>query len=121
MKVEITSRCKNPLLQREEIVFAVEGAEKTPSRKELKEKLAAKLGTKAELLNIEKISQKFGSQEIEGNARLYGSEDALKKTELPYMTARNMGQKLKKEKKTAAEKPEAPKPAEKKAEEKKAA
>jgi ribosomal protein S24E len=123
MKVEIASRTKNPLLQREEICFSVEGAEKTPSRKELREKVAAHLGAKTELVSIEKISQEFGAHSINGTARLYASEDAFKKTELPYMVARNLGQKLKKEKKTAAakaeEKPaEAKKPAAKPAGEK---
>ncbi len=95
VKVEITNRQKNNLLNREEIEFAVEEASTTPSRKELREKISAILNAKTELVIIEKISNRFGSKEVKGTARVYQNEATLKKTELPQIVGRNIGQKRK--------------------------
>ncbi|MCX8158528.1 MAG: 30S ribosomal protein S24e [Candidatus Diapherotrites archaeon] len=77
MELEILERNKNPLLQREEIIFKT-FSEKTPSRKEIKSKLAALLDKEENLIIIDKIENKFGSKEIEGFAKVYNSKEYLK-------------------------------------------
>ena len=123
MKVEITNRQKNALLNREEIEFGVDDSAVTPSRKELKEKIAALVNAKTELVIIGTIKKEFGSKAVKGVARIYSDEKTLKKTELPQIIGRNTGQKDKGKKAgkaKAGKAPEAPpapaqaKPAEKK-------
>lgn len=117
MKVEITNRQKDILLNREELEFKVDDSATTPSRKDLREKVAALLNAKTELVIIEKIIKKFGSKEVRGTARVYPNEAVLKKTELPQIVGRNTGQKDKGKKagkaKKAKESAEAAAPAKK--------
>jgi len=93
MKVEITNRQKNALLNREEMEFSVDDSALTPSRKELKEKIAALVNAKTELVIIGTIEKEFGSKAVKGVARIYSDEKTLKKTELPQIIGRNIGQK----------------------------
>ena len=110
MKITITGKSKNALLNRTEISFTVEGTHVPPPRKEVREKIAALENVKPEQTIVSKISHGFGSQDIEGKARIYDSVEALEKTELEYMIGRNKG--VKKGKETAEERPaDAPKPA----------
>lgn len=113
MKVEITNREKNPLLNREEIEFSITESAATPSRKELRERISALTNVKIELVVVEKISKEFGSKDASGTANIYADEKILKKTELPQIVGRNIGQKRKgkkAEKAKAAKKEEAPAP-----------
>ncbi|MCD6434329.1 MAG: 30S ribosomal protein S24e [Candidatus Diapherotrites archaeon] len=90
MKLKIVERKKNPLLYREDIIAEVE-AETTPSRKELREKLAATLASKAELVIIKKIKQEFGQHKATVLAKHYESQDLLEKIEPKYIINRNLG------------------------------
>jgi ribosomal protein S24E len=108
MKITITDKNKNALLNRTEISFKVEDAKVPPSRKEVREKLAALENVKPEQTIVSKISHGFGSQEIEGKAKVYDSIEALEKVELEYMIGRNNG--VKKGKEAAAEEAPAPAP-----------
>ena len=108
MKITITNKNKNALLNRTEISFKVEDTKVPPSREEVREKLAALENAKPEQTIVSKISHSFGSQEIEGKARVYDSIEALEKIELEYMIGRNKG--VKKGKEAAAEEAPAPAP-----------
>ena len=122
MKVEITNRQKNTLLNREEMEFSVDDSAVTPSRKELKEKIAALVNAKTELVIIGTIEKEFGSKAVKGVARIYSDEKTLKKTELPQIIGRNIGQKEKGKKAgkaKAGKAPEAAAPAQAKPAEKK--
>ncbi|MDP6670786.1 MAG: hypothetical protein QGI60_03140 [archaeon] len=101
MKITITNKNKNALLNRTEISFKVEDTKVPPSRKEVREKIAALENTKPEQTIVSKISHNFGSQDIEGTAKVYDSIEALEKIELEYMIGRNKG--VKKGKEAAAE------------------
>ena len=105
MKVTIIDKSRNELLKRTEISFKVEDVSVPPSRKDLRDKVAALENTKPEQTIIYKISHDFGSKEISGTARIYDSAEAMEKTELPYMVGRNKG--VKKGKKQKEEKAEA--------------
>ena len=122
MKVEITNRQKNTLLNREEMEFSVDDSAVTPSRKELKEKIEALVNAKTELVIIGTIEKEFGSKAVKGVARIYSDEKTLKKTELPQIIGRNIGQKEKGKKAgkaKAGKAPEAAAPAQAKPAEKK--
>ncbi|HIH16230.1 MAG TPA: 30S ribosomal protein S24e [Candidatus Diapherotrites archaeon] len=107
MEVEIVSREKNPLLQREEVVFRVEGVETTPSKKELRARLAALLNAKEDAVVVRAVRQRFGSKEVGGEAIAYQDAEQMKRTELKYIVNRNLGIKEAKEKKEEAPKAEA--------------
>jgi ribosomal protein S24E len=101
MKAQTVSKTRNPLLKRDELALTVD-ADKTMSRKDLLEKLAAQLGVSADTLSLPAIHQQFGSKTMKVTARVYDSKEALQKTELPQIVFRNRGEKrkpVKKEKK----------------------
>ena len=123
MKVEIISDEKNPLLGRREAEFQlVESV--TPSRHELKAELAKVLKAKEELIVIDVVDQKTGSNLTTGRVKIYETGDIKQKVDLDYKDKR--GVKEKKEEAAPAEVPteepkeETPKEEEKPAEEKSA-
>ncbi len=89
MEIEIEGRHKNNLLHREEINFEILNAKQTPSRMEVREKLAGKLGVGVELVVIDEIDHEFGSTCIVGFAKKYDSIEHLKEIESEYIRKRN--------------------------------
>lgn len=79
----------NPLLQRREVHFLVVQNLGTPSRQEIKDKLAAYLNSKPELVIIERMKQEFGKRETRGYAKIYESMDRLKNVETEHIIQRN--------------------------------
>ncbi len=105
MKLEITNETKNPLLGRKEVTFQV--VEKiTPSRADLKSELVKALKTKEELIVIDLVDQKTGTNLTTGTVKVYENEAALKKVALEYKSKR--GVKEKKEEAPAPAPAEAP-------------
>ncbi len=104
MELKILEKKKNELLKRQEVIAEV--SEKTiPSKKQLREKLAALLNTKEENMVITKVDSKFGSSKAKVHIRTYESAEELKKREEQHIRERNFG----KEKKAGEEqKNEAP-------------
>ncbi|MFH1752373.1 MAG: 30S ribosomal protein S24e [archaeon] len=92
MNLEIINKEKNDLLGRAEIKFEVK-ADKTPSRKELKKKIAALTNSKEELIIVDKIKQEFGFHKTTGLAKIYVNRIELEKTEPKYLLNRNEGKK----------------------------
>jgi len=114
MAIEITSDKKNVILSRRELEFILPG-KLTPSRKETKTELAKKLNVHENLIVIDKIEQRTGSQLTLGTAKVYSSEEQMKRLSLEHKNTRGV--------KKAAEGEAAPasteaKPAEKPAEKK---
>ncbi|MDD5148005.1 MAG: 30S ribosomal protein S24e [Candidatus ainarchaeum sp.] len=108
MDVKITQKQKNPVFHREEITFEVRESKATPTRKELREKIAALTGAKPELVIIEKISTRFGSTFVGGKALAYEEEKGMQKTELGHLINKSAG--IKKSKEEKAKAPPAPAP-----------
>ncbi|MBD3263375.1 30S ribosomal protein S24e [Candidatus Woesearchaeota archaeon] len=110
MDIKITDKKENVLLNRTEIKADIEHVGKpTPSRAEIKEKLAAMLSSDKNLVIIRKLEQDFGSK-TKCTAMQYKTRDDLEKIEQKYLLKRD--EKKPKEKKEAKpeEKPaEAPK------------
>jgi len=107
MEVKITEEKQNILLRRREIQFLVEHSQTkgTPSRLEIRNKLAETLKTKPELVYVKRVETKTGTMKATGEANAYESVEQAKLVEPEYIVTRNMPQE-KKEK--AEEKVEAP-------------
>jgi len=107
MEVKITEEQQNILLKRREILFEVEHSQTkgTPSRLEIRNKLAEVLKTKPELVYVKRVETKTGTMKAKGEANAYESVEQAKLVEPEYIVTRNMPSE-KKEK--AEEKVEAP-------------
>lgn len=100
MDVTIQSDTKNPLLGRREVKFEVSySGAATPSLKEIRANLAAKLVVSEDVLVVVDYRTSFGVNKSTGTAKIYGKKDDLK-TELSQFIKRQF--------------PQAEKPAEKK-------
>ncbi len=97
MEIEIEGRHKNTLLHREELNFEILNAKKTPTRTEVRNKLAAMLGVDENLLVVDEISHDFGSTRVTGFAKKYDSVEDLQKTEPLHMRKRHSEKTEKKE------------------------
>jgi small subunit ribosomal protein S24e len=89
MDVEILEKKENPLLERTEVRFklAFEGA--TPSRQDVRKKLAAVLNSDKSLTVIADLKSAYGSKTAQGYAKVYDNEKALRK-EPEYVIKRNI-------------------------------
>ena len=82
--------------------------EKTiPSKKEVRDKLAALVNAKPEEIAITKIESKFGSAQAKVYARVYPSVEELKKKEPKHITIRNFGKEKKEGEEANADAPAA--------------
>lgn len=87
MELQILNDKENPMLNMREILLKINKA--TPSRKEVKNKLAALLNSRPELIVIERLDGVFGKQEVIGRARIYQSEEDLKQLVHKHLIARD--------------------------------
>lgn len=70
---------ENKFLQRYELELCAKGFNSTPSKKELKEMIAALKGCKEENVFIEKIKQHYGSTEATIYAKVYKKAELMNK------------------------------------------
>ena len=89
MDVKVVEEKNNQLLQRREIKFSVSHNLGTPSREEIKNKIAAYLNSKPELVVIERMRSRFGLRETLGYAKIYETVDRLKRVETGHIIQRN--------------------------------
>lgn len=87
MELQIIKDKKNPVLKRREVSLKIVN-KGTPSRIEVKNKLAAMANSKPELIVIEKLNTAFGKQEITGMASIYETEERLKQLAHQHLVAR---------------------------------
>lgn len=110
MKVQIESKKENPLLQRTEVRFSAEhDAEPTPTRDAVRTAIAGATGAPKERVIVDNMETEYGKGVSQGYAKIYDSDEALKKTERRHMLVRH-GMAEKKTKVKAAAKPRGPKP-----------
>ena len=88
MEIQIIKDKTNPLLNRREISVAVK-SKTTATRIELKNKLAAMLNSKPELIVVEHLDTIYGKQEMVGTASLYQTEERLKQLAHKHLIARD--------------------------------
>jgi small subunit ribosomal protein S24e len=90
MDFEITSDKRNELLSRREVQFTLKYDGATPSRMQITGKLCALLNVKEHQVTLDTLHSSFGRTELTGSARVYDSEESMKKTERPHLAARGM-------------------------------
>jgi len=88
MEVQIIKDKTNPILKRREISVRVKD-KTTPSRIEVKGKLAALLNSKPELIVIEHLDTIYGKQELTGTACIYQTEERLNQLAHKHLVARD--------------------------------
>ncbi len=89
MNIEILQNSNDMLLKRKDVRFKITQAGPTPSRVEVKGKLAALLNTNEKLIVINKLKCSFGKQETIGYANIYENEERLKQIAREYMVKRD--------------------------------
>ncbi len=89
MDIKVLEEKKNPLLQRREVKFSVSHNLGTPSRDEIKAKIAAYLNSKPELVIIDHMKSEFGKRETKGYAKIYETEERMKSVETEHIVQRN--------------------------------
>lgn len=89
MKVGITEKNENPLMNRQEIEFEVEHRNApTPSRSEVVDGLSSELGVSKDLIVVEKMSTPHGLHKAFGIARVYESSEKLEELESEHYIKR---------------------------------
>jgi small subunit ribosomal protein S24e len=106
MEIKIIQQQQNILLKRKEIAFEIDHTQTkgTPSRIEIRNRLADLLKTKPELVYVKLVETKTGTMKANGQANAYETVEQAKRVEPKYIIARNTPAAEKKTEK-AAEKP----------------
>lgn len=89
MKVEIIEEKENPLLDRKEMKIKVAYTGATPSRKEIRDKIIAKLKANKDLVVLNSLNSKFGTREATGNVRIYKTKKRAHEIELKHVLKKN--------------------------------
>ncbi|HMK45221.1 MAG TPA: 30S ribosomal protein S24e [Methanocella sp.] len=89
MEIKVLEERNNPLLQRREVKFSVSHNLGTPSRQEIKDKIAAYLNSKPELVIVERMRTQFGKRETRGYAKIYETPERLNRVETEHIVQRN--------------------------------
>jgi small subunit ribosomal protein S24e len=90
LKIDILRERDNKPVGRREIDFRIEHiGGTTPSRVDVKAKLAALLNADPSCVAVKVYRTKFGVGITEGSARVYSSAEALKQTEAAYVLERH--------------------------------
>lgn len=102
MEVRVESEKYNPLLKRKEVHIKVKFEEKTPTRKDLREKIAGLFSVGLERIVVDYIKTEFGKREAKCYVKIYDSAEDLKRLEEEHILIRNFPElKKKEEQKTA--------------------
>jgi small subunit ribosomal protein S24e len=105
MKIEILREQENKPLARKEVDFRVDhSGAGTPSRADIRAKIAAQFDAPKDNVVIKSLDTKFGAGITDGSARIYADSNQVKRIELDHIVARHKVEE-KKEKKSE-EKPE---------------
>jgi small subunit ribosomal protein S24e len=91
MEIVVEKEKKNPLLKRKEIYFRLRYEKATPSRRDVRKKLAGLFGANPDTVVIEYIKPEFGKGEAVCYARVYENVESLKSIEEDHILKRNFG------------------------------
>ena len=90
VKLVIDKELENPLLSRKQIYFRIFHQNlPTPTRIEIRNKLAAQFNADLEKVIISTLTPKYGQELTVGYAKIYDSVEAAAKIEQPYILKRN--------------------------------
>jgi small subunit ribosomal protein S24e len=113
MELQIIKDKTNTLLKRREVSMKINN-KGTPSRIDVKNKLAAMANSRPELIVIEHLDTAFGKMELTGIASIYESEERLKQLAHQHLLVRGVPVPKEGEAPAAAAAPETAKEPEKK-------
>lgn len=90
MEINVNEKIENPLLNRTEIHFdCTYQGDATPTVIEVKKRLVATLDVDKNLLVVHNLKPSYGEGKATGYAKLYDSEDNLKKIEREHIIKKN--------------------------------
>lgn len=89
MEVQIESENPNPLLKRKEIEFILKFDAKTPSRSDVRKKLAGRYSSSEDRVVVDYIKSEFGKTEAKCYAKIYDSKEILELIEAKHIIQRN--------------------------------
>ena len=90
MNLTIMNQIDNELLERTELTFKVDHPGEKPPRKDVvRESIANQLNAKKSLVVIHRMKSVFGSQEIQGEAKIYRKAERLQDVERDHILKRN--------------------------------
>ncbi len=89
MELQIIKDRNEPLLKKRTVSIKVNN-KGTPSRIDIKNKLAAIANSRPELIVIERLETAFGKTELNGTASIYESEERLKQMAHQHLLARGI-------------------------------
>lgn len=92
-EVKIVGTKRNDLLKRNEVFFVVSHNGPTPSRMEVRERLANLLRVDADRVYIVRMKTMTGARNTEGEAHVYDLPEQAKAIEPKHIIARNTPQK----------------------------
>ncbi len=95
MRIEVVSKNDNKLFDRVDVSFLVKEVSATPSRVEIRKKLAAVISAKDDCVIVDKLVTQYGSTDVRGVARVYSSNAELRKNEAGFLVKRNFGEEVK--------------------------
>lgn len=91
MEVYVESERYNPLLKRREVHCRLRFEGKTPSRNEVRQKIAGLLNAELDRVIIDYIKTEFGKTEAKCYAKVYDTVEDLKAIEEDHIIRRNFG------------------------------
>ena len=89
MDIKIVKDLDNKLLNRKELDFTVEYEGPTPSRADVRKKLAALMNKDVNLVMVQRMESEYGHQLAKGYAKVYESADRMKQIEPEHVLLRN--------------------------------
>lgn len=89
MQIRVESERYNPLLKRREINARISFNGKTPSRSEVREKIAGLMNVELSRIALDHIKTEFGKREARIYVKIYDSPEALKAIEEKHIIERN--------------------------------
>ena len=89
MDIKITKDNNNALLNRRELGISVAFEGATPSRNDVKAKVAAILNVPLELVVVQRMENDFGKQELSVYAKVYETAERMKQVEKEHILERN--------------------------------
>ena len=89
MEIIVEKDRNNPLLRRREIYFRIRYDGITPSRRDVREKIAGLFNASLDRIVINWIKPEFGKCEAIGYAKIYESADDMKSIESEHIIRRN--------------------------------
>lgn len=90
MKMEITEKKENKILNRTEVRFTIDHkGESTPTKAAVVEEIAKMMKAKKDVVVLNSVETVYGNGQSKGYAKVYDSKESAQKIEPEYILKRN--------------------------------